>query len=176
MATGSDTEFAHLASNGIMLHLVAYSITNMAAFISVAAVYNATGKEGIADFAGLAQRSPLVALVMTAAMFSLAGLPIFAGFTSKFYLFTAAATQGLLWLAGLAIFASLISLYYYLQVIRQIYIEEAPEPNPIVVPRLTLVVLGVLLVGMIVVGVYPAPLMEAIHHATDVVLPSSAGL
>jgi len=169
---GVSVELSHLAANGVMLHLVAYGVTNMAAFLSVIAIYNATGKEEIADFAGVSRRSPVVAMVFAAALFSLAGLPIFAGFTSKFYLFTAAATQGLLWLAGLAILMSLISLYYYLMIIRQLYIEPVKDPSPIRVPRLTLAVLGVLLLGIIFVGVYPAPLMDAIHHAGDAILSS----
>lgn len=165
-------EFSDLASNGILLHLVAYAITNMAAFMGISAVYTITGKDGIADLGGLARRAPLVAMVLAAAMFSLAGLPIFAGFTSKFYLFNAAATQGLLWLAGLAIFTSLISLYYYLMVIRQMYIEPAEATTPMRVPRLALGVLGLLLLGMVFVGVYPAPLMDAIQHASDVLMSS----
>ena len=165
-------ELSHLASNGIMLHLVAYAITNMAVFLSITAIYNVTGKEEIRDLAGLARRAPTVALVFAAALFSLAGLPIFVGFTSKFYLFNAAATQGLLWLAGLAIFTSLISLYYYLMVVRQMYIEPAEDPTPMQIPRLTLGLLAVLLVGMVFVGVYPAPLMDAIQHASDVILSS----
>ena len=72
-----------------------------------------------------------------------------------------------MWLAGLAIFASLISLYYYLTIVRQMYIERAEDPSPIRVPLLTLWVLGALFVGMIAVGVYPAPLMEAVQHASD---------
>ena len=163
---------SHLASNGIMLHLVAYAITNMAAFLSISTVYNITGKEEIASLAGLARRAPAVAMVLAVSLFSLAGLPIFAGFASKFYLFNAAATQGLLWLAGLAIFMSLVSLYYYLMVVRQMYIEPAEDPTPIRVPRLTLGLLGVLFVGMVLVGVYPAPLMEAIQHASDALFAS----
>ena len=173
-AGGVSTAFSHLAANGVMFHLVAYAITNMAVFIAVSAVFNATGKEEIADFAGVARRSPLLALVMTAAMFSLAGLPVFAGFASKFYLFNAAANQGLLWLAGLAIFTSLVSLYYYLQVIRQLYIEPAVEESALPVPRITLGVLAVLLVGMVVVGVYPAPLLDAVQHASDVLFASDS--
>ena len=169
---GVSVELSHLAASGVMLHLVAYGVTNMAAFLSVIAIYNATGKEEIADFAGVSRRSPAVAMVFAAALFSLAGLPIFAGFTSKFYLFTAAATQGLLWLAGLAILMSLISLYYYLMVIRQLYIEPVKDPSPIRVPRLTLAVLGLLLLGILFVGVYPAPLMDAIQHAGDALLSS----
>ena len=165
-------ELSHLASNGIMLHMVAYAITNMAVFLSITAIYNVTGKEEIRDLAGLARRAPTVALVFAAALFSLAGLPIFVGFTSKFYLFNAAATQGLLWLAGLAIFTSLISLYYFLMVVRQMYIEPAEDPTPMQIPRLTLGLLAVLLVGMVFVGVYPAPLMDAIQHASDVILSS----
>jgi NADH-quinone oxidoreductase subunit N len=169
-------QLSHLASNGLMLHLVAYGVTNLAIFLGITVVYNATGKDDIADLAGLARRAPFVAMVMAAALFSLGGLPIFAGFVSKFYLFTAAAAQGLLWLAGLAIFTSLVSLYYYLNVVRQMYIEEAEDPARIAVPRLTLGVLAVMFVAMIFLGVYPAPLMDAIQHASDAILSSPDAL
>ena len=169
-ATGSggvSLELSHLASNGVMLHLVAYAVTNMAAFLCLAAVFNITGRDDIAGMAGVARRAPLVGLVFAVSLFSLAGLPIFVGFTSKFYLFNAAAAQGLLWVAGIAIFSSLISLYYYLQVVRQLYIEPADDAAPIPVPRLTLGVLGALFAGMVGLGVYPAPLMEAVQYASD---------
>ena len=165
--SGTSIELSHLASNGIMLHLVAYAVTNMAAFLCLAAVFNITGRDDIAGMAGVARRAPLVGLVFAVSLFSLAGLPIFVGFTSKFYLFNAAAAQGLLWVAGVAIFASLISLYYYLMVVRQLYIEPAEESAAIPVPRLTMGVLGALFAGMIVLGVYPAPLMRAVQYASD---------
>jgi len=161
-----------LASNGLMLHLVAYGITNSAAFLCLAAFYNETKRDDIADLAGSARRAPFLSLVMAASLFSLSGLPFFAGFVSKFYLFTAVAAQGLLWLAGLAIFTSLISLYYYLQVMRQMYIEEPRVTGAIRVPRVTVGLLGVLLVGMVLVGVYPAPVMDAIQHASEALFAS----
>lgn len=167
---------SHLASNAIMLHIVAYGVTNMAAFLVVSTVSNSVGSESVSAFAGLGKRSPGLAMVMAVALFSLAGLPIFAGFTSKFYLFTATAAQGLLWLAGLAILMSLVSLYYYLIVIRQIYIEKADDPSPVGVPRLTFGVLGVLFVGMIVVGVYPALFMDFIQSASDALFASEFAL
>ena len=171
-ASGSNGELAldrsHLATNAIMLHIVAYGVTNMAAFLVVSTVSTAPGGETLSQFAGLARRSPGTAMVMAAALFSLAGLPIFAGFTSKFYLFTATAAQGLLWLAALAILMSLVSLYYYLMVIRQMYIEPASEPEaPVAVPRLTFGILSVLFVGIVLVGVYPAVVMDFIQSASD---------
>ena len=114
-----------LPSNGVMLYLVGYSVTNFVVFGGFISFFNMTGKEMMTDLAGLGGTQPFLAASIAIGMFSLAGLPIFAGFAIKFYLFTAIADEGLLWLAGLAVFASLVSLYYYLQVIRQMYIEPA---------------------------------------------------
>ena len=161
-----------LASNGLLLHLVAYGVTNSAAFLCIAAFYNETQRDDIVDLAGSARRAPFLSLVLAASLFSLAGLPFFAGFVSKFYLFSAVSAQGLLWLAGLAIFTSLISLYYYLQVIRQMYIEEPKVSDAIRVPKMTIGLLGVLLVGMVVIGIYPAPVMDAIQHASEALIAS----
>ena len=83
-----------LASDGVIFHLAGYGVTNLAAFLCVIIFYNATNREDIAGFAGLADRAPYLAMALAVALFSLAGLPFFAGFTTKFYLFTAAAEGG----------------------------------------------------------------------------------
>ena len=169
---GSDAVVpSRLAANGLVLHLVGYGVTNLAAFLSIIAVFNISSKENISDLAGLAQRAPFVAMVFSVSLFSLAGLPFFAGFTTKFYLFTAAANEGLLWLSGLAILNSLISLYYYLTVIRQIYIQPPGDSTPIRVPMLTSGTLALLLLGIFFIGVYPAPLVDAIEGAVAVIMP-----
>ena len=159
------------ASNAVILHLVGYSFTTLAVFMVVIAVENHTGKEEITDMAGLASRSPLSAMVMTAALFSLAGLPIFAGFITKFYLFTAAAEADLLWLVGLAVLNSVISLYYYLNIVRQMYIEVPADASPMRVPRLTTVLLLVTFAGTVLVGIYPGPLVDIIDIATSALGP-----
>ena len=159
------------ASNAVILHLVGYGIANLAAFVAVIAFYNATGKDEISDFAGLADRNPFIAMALTVSLFSLAGLPFFAGFVTKFYLFVAGAEADMLWLAALAIFNSLISLYYYLMVIRQMYIHPAEEPGRVGVSWVTGSLLGALVVGTVLIGVYPAPLVDIIETATAVILP-----
>ena len=160
-----------LASDGVIFHLAGYGVTNLAAFLCVIIFYNATNREDIAGFAGLADRAPYLAMALTVALFSLAGLPFFAGFTTKFYLFTAAAEGGLLWLVGLAIVNSLISLYYYLMVIKQMYMVPAGDNAPVKVSLVSGGVLGLLVLGIIVLGVYPGPLVDAIQGATAAILP-----
>ena len=163
-----------LASNGLVLHLVGYAVTNLAAFTAIIAFYNVSARDEIRDFAGLADRSPFLAAALTVALFSLAGLPFFAGFTTKFYLFSAVANEGYLWLAGVAMAASVVSLYYYLMVVRQMYIEPAADAAPVRTPPLLLGTLGALVVAVVVIGVYPAPLVEAIEAASRVVLPGGS--
>ena len=172
-----------LASNGVILYLVGYSITNMVVFAGIISFFNLTGREEIADLGGLADRQPFLAASLAIGLFSLGGLPIFAGFAIKFYLFVAIANAGFLWLAGLAIFASLISIYYYLQVIRQMYIEPPPEYAAAGVEGInsgssqllspSLLMMGVLAVGLLAVvfvGVYPAPLLDLIDAASQAIL------
>ena len=181
------------AASGVLLYLVGYSVTNMLVFAGLISFFNMTGKEEISDFAGLADRNPFLAASIAIGLFSLGGLPIFAGFTVKFYLFAALANEGLLWLAGLAIFSSLISLYYYLQVIRQMYIhpaggvgpdyieedhsaEEAVDGQDTLALSPSALMLGVLIVsllGVVWVGVYPAPLVDLIDAASHAILPAS---
>ncbi len=164
------------AANAVILHLVGYAFTNLAAFMVVVMVETHSGKELISDYAGLARRAPLAAMVMTSALLSLAGLPIFAGFVTKFYLFTTAAEAGLLWLVVVATVASLISLYYYLGIVRQMYlVEPEGDSTTIVFSRLsTLTMLG-LFGGMVFVGVYPQPILNAAEAATKVLGPFISG-
>ena len=160
-----------MASDGVILHLVGYGISTLTAFLCVIIYFNMTKKEEIADYAGLADRSPLLAMAMTVALFSLAGLPFFAGFTTKFYLFTAAASGGFLWLVGLAITNSLISLYYYLIVIKQMYMAPASDESALKPSLVGGGLLGVLVLAIFVLGVYPGPLVDAIQGATAAILP-----
>ena len=153
--------------SGIILHTIAYSISNLAAFLCISIIYKKTGNENIEDLAGIGKTSPFLSMVFAASVFSLAGLPIFAGFISKFYLFTGASMQGLIWLVAIAIFTSLISLYYYLKILKYIYIEKSENSKQINLSGLSIGLLSVLFIAMIFIGVYPAPLMDAIHHATD---------
>jgi NADH-quinone oxidoreductase subunit N len=160
-------------ASALVLHMTGYVITNLAAFVAVIGYYNATGKDEIADYRGLAERAPFLALSLTIALFSLAGMPLFAGFTTKFLLFQAVAKEGFLWLAALAVVNSLISLYYYLLVIRQMYVGEPEQPQRLRVPLLTNSVAFALVIGIFVVGLFPRPLFEVTDKAVHAAFPQA---
>ena len=159
---------SHNAASALVLHLIGYVATNIAVFAVLIAFYNRTGRDDISDLRGLASRQPFLALMMTIGLFSLSGMPLFAGFVTKFILFQSAVDSGFLWLAAMGITASFVSLYYYLMVIKQMYLHE-PEPGAadrFSVPLPMLTAISVLTAAVFLVGLYPAPLFEAIENAT----------
>lgn len=81
--------------------------------------------ETIKDLSGLAQTSPLHALMLSVFMFSMAGIPPLAGFFGKMYAVIAAIDAGLIWLAVAAVATSVIAGYYYIKVVKVMYFDEA---------------------------------------------------
>ena len=152
------------AASALVLHLVGYVITNLAAFVCVIIYYNWTGKEEIEDYRGLAERAPYLALALSISLFSLAGMPLFAGFATKFILFQAAAEADLLWLSGVAVFFSFVSLYYYLTVVKVMYLGEPEEPTRFPTPWLEYGALTLLIAGVFLLGLYPQPVFDAVEE------------
>ena len=150
-----------------MLYYVAtYAFTTVGAFGVVAVVAGQSDDDRLSSFAGLSRRSPFLSLCMLVFMLSLAGIPPLAGFFGKFYLFTAAISSGdksmgLLWLVILAIAMSAVSLYYYLQVLKQIYVQEPAAPvAPIKMLPSTRLVVGGLATAVLVLGCLPDLLLR----------------
>ena len=104
----------------------------------------------IDDYNGLYATNPKLVLVMTLAMFSLAGIPPFAGFFSKFFIFAAAAQQGYYILVLIALINTIISLYYYLLVVKAMFINKNEAPIAAYM-RASLVAcsMGILLLGVL---------------------------
>ncbi|MCC6387688.1 MAG: NADH-quinone oxidoreductase subunit N [Dehalococcoidia bacterium] len=171
-----DQETGRNASSALLLHIGGYVVSTLALFAALTAYYNKTGKDTIAGLRGLAETSPFLAVVITVALFSFAGLPFFAGFTTKLFLFQSATTDGLLWLIGLGVLNSFISLYYYLMVMRQMFLYD-PEPGMVRFrPNMLLSVLAAaLMLGVVFIGVYPAPLYKAADHATETLYQGVSG-
>ncbi len=117
-----------LGMASVIYYVLIYIFSNLGAFGVVAAVSNASGKENIPDYNGLYSTNPRLSLIMTLALFSLAGIPPVAGFFGKFFLFTAAAQKGFYMLVLIAVLNTIISLYYYLLVVKAMFINKSETP------------------------------------------------
>ncbi|MDK1029321.1 MAG: NADH-quinone oxidoreductase subunit N [Anaerolineae bacterium] len=150
-----------LGMTSLVFYLLAYILTNLAAFGTAIAFERVTGSTEIKDYAGLSRRSPGLAIIMLVAFLSLAGMPPFGGFVAKIFVFAAAVQVNMIWLAVIGILNSIIGLYYYLNVLKVIYLYrmegEDEESHPIPLTRPYALGLVVLSVGILLVGTLIAP-------------------
>ena len=145
----------------MMFYLLAYVVTNLAAFAVVILFARAAGSDEIKDYAGLSRRSPWLALVLLIAFLSLAGMPPFAGFVAKVFVFKAAVDSGLIWLAFVGVLNSIIGLYYYLIVLKVVYLYRSEDDHlPVQVPRPYAVALAACTLLILVVGIVSAPWLD----------------
>jgi NADH-quinone oxidoreductase subunit N len=160
--------FAAVSANGtamMLFYLVAYLFGNMGAFLVVEAVAQAEGSEAIGAFRGLAQRSPILGLSMLLFLLSLGGIPFVAGFWAKLYVFWAAAEQGLYWLVLVGAVLTVVALFYYLLVAKRMYIDAPERRDPIPVAPLLAFCIFLCVLGVVITGIYPKPLVEAALRA-----------
>jgi NADH-quinone oxidoreductase subunit N len=149
----------------VLIYMVIYVAMSLGAFAAIIAMRRPEGAvEKIADLAGLARTKPAMALFLGIMMFSLAGIPPLAGFFAKFYVFLAAMKVGLYALAVIGVVTSVVGAYYYLAIVKTMYFDEpTPEFVPMR-PELRLV-LGVAGLVVILLGIYPGPLVDAAEAA-----------
>ncbi len=151
--------------SGVLIYLLVYLAANLGAFAVVIAIEHKIGSNQIADFAGLIQRSPLLAGTMAIFLLSLIGIPGTGGFVGKLMVFGAAMKNEYYFLAVVAIVNSVIAGFYYLNVIRYMFFQslDAPKQDPIQVP-VTLSALVILAcVFTLILGLYAQPFISFVQ-------------
>ncbi|RJE49311.1 MULTISPECIES: NADH-quinone oxidoreductase subunit N [unclassified Dehalobacter] len=155
----------------VAFYSMVYVFATIGAFAVVITFSQNTGSEEIKDYAGLAQRSPFMAAVLTVCLLSMAGIPPLAGFVGKLYLFSSIVNQGYLWLVILGLVMSMVSVYYYLLVVKAMYMNDPISSTPIKVPVGTNVTLLLILVLTLVLGIYAEPLSVLANMAGNAMFP-----
>lgn len=162
-----------LGAAAVLYYLVAYLFAILAAFTVIGLAYGPVAKAEISSLAGLSRRAPLLALALTLAMISLAGIPPLAGFMGKFFLLRSVLTEGhadpmIRVLLGIAIFGVALSIWYYFSVIRVMFWTEAPEdaPAPKAGPA-GIVSLSFCILGMLYLGIAPGRPWQAAEQAVQ---------
>jgi len=147
----------------ITFYLVAYLLMTLLSFAVLVVVAQQTGEE-IADFDGLAKRSPFLAFAMLIGMISLAGVPFTAGFLGKFYIFYAAVLQRQIALVVVGVVTVGCGFYYYLKVVRAMYWQSTPNTDKIPVTGLSRVAISALTFATIWLGIYPQPIFDVLKR------------
>jgi NADH-quinone oxidoreductase subunit N len=114
--------------SSVLTYMAIYVVMTIGAFACILLMRRRGGMtESVEDLAGLTRTNPGLALILTALMFSLAGIPPLGGFFAKFFVFKAAIDADLIWLAVVGAVMSVVSAYYYLRIVWIMWFEE-PAP------------------------------------------------
>ncbi|MFN3315910.1 MAG: NADH-quinone oxidoreductase subunit N, partial [Raineya sp.] len=152
------TAFNERSLSAILFYSLSYSLATVSAFGVLMLVSAKTKNEEYSSFNGLAKQNPFLAIVMTIAMLSLAGIPLTSGFLGKLWIFISAFERGLYWVLVVAALMSAVGLYYYFRVIIAMYLKEPhnkTEENKIVVTTPYIIALLISTLLTIVFGLFP---------------------
>jgi NADH-quinone oxidoreductase subunit N len=157
----------------VLYYLSGYLFTVLGAFTVVCLVLREADGADLSGLAGLHRRSPLLAVALTLAMASLAGIPPLAGFFGKFLLLKAVIAEapkhpGFYCLAFTAIAGVVISLYYYFGVVRAIYwSDDQPDLSTLQLTKPIRLAIYGCLAGMLYLGLFPSYPLEWAKHAVE---------
>ncbi|MCQ2004576.1 NADH-quinone oxidoreductase subunit NuoN [Rhizobium sp. NRK18] len=151
LAAGSKT-----GVTGVILYMSIYMVMTLGTFACIMAMRRKEegNVENIDDLAGLSSTNPFMAVVLTALMFSLAGIPPLAGFFGKYFVFVAAIEAKLYALAVIGVLASVVGAYYYLRIVKLMWFDQPKGEFTRVAGELRLVfgLAGLFVAGYVLIG------------------------
>ena len=150
------------SEGNLLYYTAAYSLSGIAAFAVILYVCKNKTNEDIANFNGLGKNNPLMAVVLTAALLSMAGIPIFAGFFAKLVLFNQTIQAGYLVVVIAAVVNSIISVGYYFKLILAMYGKE-PNAEAQKTPFVFYVVAIVAILLNIILGLFPSVVLDLLR-------------
>jgi proton-translocating NADH-quinone oxidoreductase chain N len=158
---------------GALFHVLNHGVMKTAAFIAAAAVYSRLSTTSLDSYSGLGSRMPVTAFTLTISLFALAGVPPLSGFMSKLVLFTAAVDGQMWWLALAGVLNSAFSMAYYGWVVKRMYFDEPSASGRLNEPKSLLAVLIASTVIIVVVGLFPQPILNYLFQVATYLIPAT---
>jgi NADH-quinone oxidoreductase subunit N len=162
----SNPEAMNKAFEAAMIYLAIYAVMDAGAFSAAVSYANSRGGTYfLSDYSGLWQRSPVLATMLGAFLISLAGTPPMGGFWAKLIVFDATIFAEVYWLAAVMGINAVIAAWYYLAVVKKMFFDPAEVQDPVEVPTLMRLAMGVAALALFVAFVYPAFLTDLTHES-----------
>jgi NADH-quinone oxidoreductase subunit N len=160
------------ASAGLLFYLLTYTLMNIGAFAIVILV-SGEGEDRleIEDYAGFGWRQPLLGVLLTVFLLSLAGFPGTGGFMAKVYLLQGAMESNFVYLSVILVLTTVASYWYYLRVAWFMWMKDAPPDvavEPIQVPFAMRVALIACVVLILYLGVFPGATLALARSSVSV--------
>jgi NADH-quinone oxidoreductase subunit M len=161
---------AGMGLDGAMVQMVSHGLVSGALFLCVGVLYDRVHSRQIADYGGVVNTMPVFASFMVLFALANTGLPGTSGFVGEF-LVIIASFRASFWYAALAAVTLILGACYTLWLVKRVVFGPVTSPRVAALEDLNpreFIVLGALALAVLIVGVWPAPLLKimqpTIHH------------
>jgi NADH-quinone oxidoreductase subunit M len=160
---------AVLGMSGGMVQMISHGLISGALFLCVGVLYDRVHSRQIADYGGVANTMPVFAALMVLFAMANAGLPGTSGFVGEFMVIIASFKANF-WFAFLAATIMVLGAAYTLWMIKRVIYGDVANENVAMLKDLNrreFIVLGVLAVSVLLIGLWPAPLMDIMNATLE---------
>ena len=164
----SDTG-AGLGMTGAMVQMISHGLISGAMFLCVGVLYDRVHSRQIADYGGVANTMPVFAAFMVLFAMANAGLPGTSGFVGEFMVIIASFKANF-WYAFLAATTLVLGAAYTLWMVKRVVYGEVANDKVAALKDLNareFIVLAVLAVSVLLVGLWPAPLVDMMNTTIE---------
>ncbi|TLZ10879.1 MAG: NADH-quinone oxidoreductase subunit M [Gammaproteobacteria bacterium] len=161
---------AGLGLDGAMVQMISHGLISGALFLCVGVLYERIHSRQIADYGGVVNTMPVFASFMVLFALANTGLPGTSGFVGEFLVILASFNASF-WYSALAAVTLVLGAAYTLWLVKRVIFGPVTSPRVAALEDLNgreFVVLSALALAVLVVGVWPAPLLKvmqpSIHH------------
>ncbi|MFZ5594214.1 MAG: NADH-quinone oxidoreductase subunit M [Pseudomonadota bacterium] len=156
---------AALGMEGALVQMISHGFVSGALFLCVGVMYDRLHSRNISDYGGVANTMPVFATLMVLFAMANAGLPGTSGFVGEFMVILSAFKANF-WIALLASTTLVLGAAYTLWMVKRVIFGQVGNANVATLQDLNgreALVLGSLAVLVLLLGVYPAPLVDVMH-------------
>ncbi|MGH7247550.1 MAG: NADH-quinone oxidoreductase subunit N, partial [Pseudomonadota bacterium] len=156
-----------------MFYLAAYVFMQVGAFAIVTHIARKDERYvKVDDLAGLGERQPATAAILSVFLLSLIGVPLTGGFFGKFYIFKAALDAHLVWLTVLGLLTTAVAAYYYLRIVVVMYMRppSADSANLAPLTPALRLALWTSVAATFVLGIFPSWILEFARNSAETVM------
>jgi len=165
LAANGSVRGAAMGIDGAMVQMVSHGLVSGAMFLCVGVMYDRLHSREISSYGGVINTMPRFAAFMVLFAMANAGLPGTSGFVGEF-LVILASFKANLWYALLAATTLVLGAAYTLWLVKRVIFGPIANENVAALQDLNsreFIVLGMLAIAVLVVGLWPAPLLEVMQ-------------
>ena len=169
--------FSPIGVEGALAQMISHGFVSGAMFLCIGVMYDRVHSRNIADYGGVINTMPRFATLMMLFAMANCGLPATSGFVGEFLVILGAVRFDF-WVGTLAATTLVLGAAYSLWMYKRVIFGAVANPQVATLKDIDgreFIALGLLAVAVLWMGIYPAPILDAMHTSVNGLLAQVAG-